>query len=112
MMQEMYGLLEPTESEMADQEEKANAKGGERRNSTASSVNTQYIDEQIRKYEKSAEMQNWKGAFDKTVARRFPQLNSRRDDGGASTVRAYEIFKGRKGIRMEQDQKPVLTFIQ
>ncbi len=83
-----------------------------RRDSTTSSVNTQYIDEQIRRYENSDEMQRWKGAFDRTMARKFPHMASRREDGGASTVRAYDIFKARHGILKERDNKPVLTFIQ
>jgi hypothetical protein len=59
-------------------------------------------------------MQQWKGALEKTMNRRFPGMKSRRDEGGNSTVRGFEIFKGkvRHGIRIEQDQKPVLTFIQ
>ena len=39
------------------------------------------------------------------MGKRFPGMTSRREDGGASTVRAYDIFKrGRKGILMEQDK--------
>ncbi len=54
MMQEMYGLLEKTESEkLAEEEGQKRANYLQRRDSTTSSVNTQYIDEQIRKYEKS-----------------------------------------------------------
>ena len=57
-------------------------------------------------------MQQWKGALEKTMGKRFPGMASRREDGGASTVRAYDIFKrGRKGILIEQDKQPVLTFI-
>ena len=110
----MYGLLEPTESEKDAEKngDDAKNKGPERRDSTTSSVNTQYIDEQIRRYENSQEMQQWKGAFEKTMARRFPGMTSRREDGGNSTVRAYDIFKGRHGILKENDKKPVLTFIQ
>lgn len=78
MMQEMYGLLENTDKK---EEEQKNATNNMRRDSTTSSVNTQYIDEQIRKYENSDEMQRWKGAFDRTMARKFPQMASRREDG-------------------------------
>ena len=107
MMEEMYGLLEKVESEKPEEPKKFL----ERKNSTTSSVNTQYIDEQIRRYENSQEMQKWKGAFDRTMAKKFPGMASRREDREASTMRAYDIFKARHGILREQDNKPVLTFI-
>jgi hypothetical protein len=110
IMQEMYGLLEKVDSDKPEKEEAKKALP-ERKNSNASSVNTQYIDEQIRRYEDSQEMQKWKGAFDRTMAKKFPGMASRREDREASSMRAYDIFKARHGILREQDNKPVLTFI-
>jgi hypothetical protein len=103
MMQDMYGLLEPTQSEKDAQEKKE----VQRRASTTSSVNTQYIDEQIRRYENSQEMQQWKGALESTMNKKFPGLVTRHDGEGmhGSTKRAFDVFKTRQAIRMEQDNK-------
>ena len=105
MMQDMYGLLKPEDEIEPISKDSKNMV----RQSSSSSVNTQFIDDQIKKYENSQEMQQWKGALEKTFNRRFPGIihKSSKDDGNNSSMRAYDVFKPRHGqISMRRDGDP------